>query len=96
MENIAKKIEVLNYSDEMMATLPKFLGTLVAKDPSTGEDLVSIEEETQIIQYLQGKGISLRPTHLKVLAEGFSYIKNAVEEMEKIGELKCTLMTQEG
>ena len=88
MENIAEKIKVLNYSEEMSATLPKFLGTLVAKDPATGEDLVTVEEETQIINYLQEKGISLRPTHLKVLAEGFPYIKNAVEEMERIGELK--------
>ncbi len=88
MENIAEKIKVLNYSEEMSATLPKFLGTLVAKNPSTGEDLVTVEEETQIINYLQEKGIVLRPVHLKVLAEGFSYIKSAVEEMEKIGELK--------
>ncbi len=88
MENIARKIKALDYTEEMMTTLPKFLATLVAKDPTTGEDLVSEEEIIQTVKYLKEKGISLRPTHLKVLAMGFSYIKNAVEEMEKIGELK--------
>ena len=88
MENIAQKINALDYSEEMMATLPKFLGTLVAKNPATGEDIVSEQEVIQIVDYLKGKGISLRPAHLKVLANGFSYIKKAVEALEKIGELK--------
>lgn len=88
MENIAQKIKALNYSEEMMAILPKFLGTLAAKNPETGEDLVTEQEIVQILSYLKEKGISLRPSQIKVLANGFSYIQKAVEEMDRIGELK--------
>ena len=88
MENIAKKISILNYSEEMMSTLPKFLATLVAYNPKTGEEIVTEEELKQIVSYLKEKNITLRPGHLKVLALGFPYIKKAIEDIEKIDELK--------
>lgn len=79
--NIALKLKALNYSKEVAPMINKFVASL-------SDDVISLEELTQIINYLSEKGISIKkPSEQKVAANGFSFVQNQVEEMERIGEL---------
>lgn len=82
MENIASKIKALNFPDELKIVLDKFMICL-------SDSIVSLEEMVHILNYLGEKGISLRPSHIKIFANGFSYIHDVVEEMEALGELQA-------
>jgi len=79
--NIALKLKALDYSQEIMPTANKFVSSLL-------DDVVSLEETVQIINYLNDNGIKIsKPSQHKILAGGFSFVQNQVEEMKKIGEL---------
>lgn len=80
MENVASKIKALNFPEETYPTIPKFILSL-------SDECVTLEELVRIVNYLYEKGISLRPSQIKVLANGFSYIEKTVDEMERLGEL---------
>ena len=81
MENIAPKIKTLNYSENVYPMINKFLGSL-------SDNVISLEEVVQIVNYLTEKGIVIaKPSQQKVLASGFEFIKSQVEKMESIGEL---------
>ena len=79
--NIALKLKALNYSKEVAPMINKFVSSL-------SDDVISLEELAQIINYLSEKGIIIRkPSEHKVLSNGFSFVKKQVEDMERIGEL---------
>jgi len=79
--NIALKLKALNYSKEVAPMINKFVASL-------SDDVISLEELAQIINYLSEKGISIkRPSEQKAVAGGFSFVQKQVEEMERIGEL---------
>ncbi|MBQ6841441.1 MAG: hypothetical protein IJO63_04940 [Bacilli bacterium] len=79
--NIALKLKALNYSKDALPTINKFV-------PSISDEVISLEELVQIVNYLNEKGISIqRPAQQKALAGGLLFVKKQVEEMERIGEL---------
>lgn len=80
MENVASKIKALNFPEETYPSIGKFILSL-------SDDCVTLEELVRIVNYLYEKGISLRPSQIKVLANGFSYVEKTVDEMERLGEL---------
>lgn len=82
MENIASKIKALNCPEDQITVLSKFLVSL-------SDEVVLLEEEVRILNYLNEKGISIRPSQIKIFGYGFSYVHDTVEEMEALGEIQA-------
>ena len=79
--NIALKLKALGYSKDALPTINKFV-------PSISDEVITLEELVQIINYLNEKGITIkRPAQQKALAGGLLFVKKQIEEMERIGEL---------
>ena len=79
--NIALKLKALNYEKGVQPTINKFV-------PSISDEVISLEEMVQIINYLNEKGIVItKPVQQKALAGGLLFVQKQVEDMERIGEL---------
>ena len=81
MYDIVNKISVLNLPKEVYPNIPKFYA-------SFSDDLVTLEELEEKMGYLTSKGIAItKPSQVKVFSLPLDFIKNQVEQAEKLGLL---------
>ena len=81
MYDIVNKISVLNLPKEVYPNIPKFYA-------SFSDDLVTLEELKEKMGYLTSKGIAItKPSQVKVFSLPLDFIKNQVEQAEKLGLL---------
>lgn len=81
MYDIVNKISALNLPKEVYPNIPKFYA-------SFSDDLVTLEELKEKIGYLTSKGITItKPSQVKIFSLPLDFIKNQVEQAEKLGLL---------
>lgn len=81
MYDIVNKISVLNLPKEVYPNIPKFYA-------SFSDDLVTLEELKEKVGYLTSKGIAItKPSQVKIFSLPLDFIKNQVEQAEKLGLL---------
>lgn len=81
MYDIVNKISVLNLPKEVYPNIPKFYA-------SFSDDLVTLEELKEKMGYLTSKGIAItKPSQVKIFSLPLDFIKNQVEQAEKLGLL---------
>ena len=81
MYDIINKISALNLPNEVYPNIPKFYA-------SFSDDLVTLEELKEKIGYLTSKGITItKPSQVKIFSLPLDFIKNQVEQAEKLGLL---------
>lgn len=81
MYDIVNKISVLNLPKEVYPNIPKFYA-------SFSDDLVTLEELKEKMDYLTSKGIAItKPSQVKVFSLPLDFIKSQVEQAEKLGLL---------
>lgn len=81
MYDIVNKISVLNLPKEVYPNIPKFYA-------SFSDDLVTLEELKEKVGYLTSKGIVItKPSQVKIFSLPLDFIKNQVEQAEKLGLL---------
>ena len=81
MYDIVNKISALNLPKEVYPNIPKFYA-------SFSDDLVTLEELKEKMGYLTSKGIAItKPSQVKIFSLPLDFIKNQVEQAEKLGLL---------
>jgi len=81
MYDIVNKISALNLPKEVYPNIPKFYA-------SFSDDLVTLEELKEKVGYLTSKGIAItKPSQVKIFSLPLDFIKNQVEQAEKLGLL---------
>lgn len=81
MYDIVNKISALNLPKEVYPNIPKFYA-------SFSDDLVTLEELKEKMDYLTSKGIAItKPSQVKVFSLPLDFIKSQVEQAEKLGLL---------
>ena len=81
MYDIVNKINALNLPKEVYPNIPKFYA-------SFSDDLVTLEEIKEKMDYLTSKGIAItKPSQVKMLSLPLDFIKSQVEQAEKLGLL---------
>ena len=81
MYDIVNKISTLNLPKEVYPNIPKFYA-------SFSDDLVTLEELKEKMDYLTSKGIVItKPSQVKVFSLPLDFIKSQVEQAEKLGLL---------
>lgn len=81
MYDIVNKISALNLPKEVYPNIPKFYA-------SFSDDLVTLEELKEKMDYLTSKGIVItKPSQVKVFSLPLDFIKSQVEQAEKLGLL---------
>ena len=81
MYDIVNKISALNLPKEVYPNIPKFYA-------SFSDDLVTLEELKEKVGYLTSKGIAItKPSLVKIFSLPLDFIKNQVEQAEKLGLL---------
>ena len=81
MYDIVNKISALNLPKEVYPNIPKFYA-------SFSDDLVTLEELKEKMNYLTSKGIAItKPSQVKVFSLPLDFIKSQVEQAEKLGLL---------
>lgn len=79
--NIAAKIKALSLNEDSYKTVCKFYASLT-------DDVITLEDFVAKVNYLNSKGINItKSSQIKVLANSLDFIKNQVEQMEKLGFL---------
>lgn len=81
MYDIVNKISTLNLPKEVYPNIPKFYA-------SFSDDLVTLEELKEKMDYLTSKGITItKPSQVKIFSLPLDFIKSQVEQAEKLGLL---------
>ena len=81
MYDIVNKISTLNLPKEVYPNIPKFYA-------SFSDDLVTLEELKEKMDYLTSKGIAItKPSQVKIFSLPLEFIKSQVEQAEKLGLL---------
>ena len=81
MHDIINKINILKLPKESLTNIDKFY-------TSFSDDLISLDELKEKLNYLNSKGISItKPSQVKIFALPFEFIKEQVEQAERLGLL---------